>query len=238
MIEVAVIRTPWTRADLLDAYAHAWSNVVGGNPSQAALAILYGQACLECAHGQSCFNFNVGNVMAFTKSWSGLAHRLHAAPECGDPNNLPAGAVLAPNATIACSPGKVKYYPKAGSTFRAYANFLEGCSDKLRVLERQWPDAINALADATTEMDAITFSQALTHPLRYMSADAPEYGRVIASIAKPCLKNGDGWPAEYDAPRLFVPRTLDTEAPAEWQPSTNAEAFLKTLVSEPEESNT
>jgi hypothetical protein len=199
MAEVPVKRTQWTRAGLLDAYATAWTIVVGGNAPRAALALLHAQATLECGHdGKSCWNANVGNLMSFA-SWTGDYHVLRGAPECFDAGKVPAGWTVQPS-NIACGPGKVSAVPANGSRFRAYSSFVEGCADKLRVLDRQWPRAIVALGAATGAADAAAFVAGLLGPPRYFTASSTSYAQQVASLASSLLKVAveADWPTRHD----------------------------------------
>ncbi len=205
MAEVPVRRTPWTTPAILDAYATAWTLVVGGTAPRAALAALWGQASLECGRdGKSCWNANVGNIMAFA-SWTGDHHVLRGAPECFPADKVPAGWTVAPS-NIACGPGKVSAVPATGSRFRAYASFVDGCTDKLRVLDRQWPRALLALTAATGADVAGAFVAGLLGPPRYFTGSEIAYAASLRSLAAECLRAT----AESDWPRLH-----DTEpAPA------------------------
>jgi hypothetical protein len=218
-VEVPIKRTAWTNAGLLEAYATAWAIVIGGEAPRHALALLWAQACIECGHEgyPGCFNWNVGNLMHFDPR-EGSYHVLHGAPECGTPGALPAGAIqIAPSATsIKCAPGKVPYLPEKGSRFRAYASFVEGCTDKLRVLDRQWPRAIVALQTATDLTAAGRFVSGLVGPPRYMTASEVSYGASLRSLMADCLKKT----AEQDWPRArSIPDTDPAPAPPDSDPT-------------------
>jgi hypothetical protein len=194
--------TPWTTPALLDAYATAWTIVIGGNAPRAALALLWAQASLECGRDgkPGAFGHNVGNLMHFDGR-EGDYHVLHGAPECGTPGALPAGAIqIAPSATsIKCAPGKVPYLPANGSRFRSYASLVEGCTDKLRVLDKRWPRAIVALQTATDTTAAGRFVDGLLGPPRYFTASETSYAASLRSLMAECLRTSESdWPRLHD----------------------------------------
>lgn len=202
MSEVPVKRTPWTTRELLAAYAEAWRTIVGGEPSRACLALLWAQASLECGRdGKSAYGNNPGNIMAFA-SWAGDYHVLRGAPECGVPGKLPAGATqIDPAATsIKCGPGLVPYLPAGGSRFRAYPTLLSGCTDKIRVVDRQWPRAIVALSTAIGPDAATAFVEGLKG---YFTASPTAYASTLRSLAAECLRTTreDDWPAPGLSPQ-------------------------------------
>lgn len=204
MTEVPVRRTPWTTASLLAAYADAWREVIGGEPSRAALAILYAQATLECGHGgASCFNHNTGNIMALG-GYAGDYHVLRGAPECFDAGRVPDGWREAPS-NVACGPGKVAAVPVNGSKFRAYASLTDGCADKLRVLDRQWGRAIVALQAATGPEAAAAYVAGLLGPPRYFTGSESTYANTLRSLASSCLSTTPD--ADWPTPpaRLEIP---------------------------------
>jgi hypothetical protein len=200
--QVQARRTPWTTRALLAAYADAWRTVLSGEASPFALALLWAQATLECGRGgQSCWGNNTGNIMS-AALWQGDYHVLRNAPECYDPDKLPAGATLLEKTNIACPPGKVAAIPPGGSRFRAYPTLLDGCTDKLRVLARQWPRAIAALKAAAVPDDADAFVLGLVGPPRYFTASSASYARQLKSLSAECMRAtpaSDWPPAPTDA---------------------------------------
>lgn len=247
--EVPVKRTPWTTPELLAAYATAWRVVVGTEPSRAALACLWGQACLECGRGgKSCFGWNVGNIMALG-AYAGEYHVLRGAPECGDPDNLPKGATRLTHSHVACAPGKVPYLPAGGSRFRAYVSLVAGCMDKLRLYERQWPKALAALVAAQSPADAAAFVDGLLTPRRYFTADAAKYLWDVRSLAAECLRTTreEDWPGAAPVPS-DAPDTLRDSptgksseqiravdpgtAPDDWRPAFSTDALRAYLADE------
>ena len=194
--------TPWTTREILAAYALAWRAVFGSWPSRAALALLWAQASLECGRGgrPGCFSWNVGNLMHFDGR-EGAYHILRGAPECFPAGKVPAGwtEIPASATSIACAPGKVPAIPNSGSRFRAYDSLFDGCVDKLRVIDRQWPRAIVALASATGPEAASAFVEGLKG---YFTANAAAYAATLRSLASECLRTvaDADWPHEDDDP--------------------------------------
>jgi hypothetical protein len=235
------VRTPWTRVELLTAYAQAWRNLLGGEPTHAALAILHGQAALENAHGASCYNHNTGNVMG--SSPSSRSFYLLRAPECGTPGKLPAGAVELASSHVVCAPGKVPYLPAKESHFRAYDTLEEGCTDKLARLAAQWPSALRALVAAVSAADARRFVHGLYYTTnddgidiaipKYATAAESSYGGIVQSIAEDSLEAG-GFPepSQITAAPIYAPIEFpDTNVP-------NATDYVLTLADTEQEPNT
>jgi len=177
------VLTPFNNGELRAACREAWRVVVGGEAPDAAIACLSGQGALECAHGKACSNNNVGNVMALG-DYAG-DYFLLRAPECGDPDDLPAGATVLEASQIACAADRVACLSGIGSRFRSYATLLEGCIDKLRRFAAQWPGALAALRTARDASAAYSFVAGLV-PVdgdRYFTADAAAYAATIFSLA-------------------------------------------------------
>jgi hypothetical protein len=201
--EVPVQRTRWTNASLLAAYALAL-RAHGIEPTREALACLWAQSSLECGRdGQSCWNWNVSNIMHFAPR-QGRYHILGGAPECAPPDRIPAGATrLDPSKTsVKCAPGHVPYIPAGGSRFRAYATLAEGCVDKVATLAARWPQALAALAEATggsVDNVAARFVTGLVTP-RYFTASVPSYLSILQSLARECIRTvrEEDWPPQRD----------------------------------------
>lgn len=191
MTPVPRTRTPWTTPDLLAAYAVAWREVLATEPPRAALAILWGQASLECGRGGSaCWNHNVGNVRASENEPHAL---LPGAYEFGA--TLPPGATqIPPPPGAAVPPGRPVCYllPAAVQRFRAYASLSEGCAGKLALLLRRWPAAVDALRDAEGAEAATTYVAGLRG---YFTGDAGQYASSVRSLAAECLRGPEAqWP--------------------------------------------
>jgi hypothetical protein len=198
LTEIAAKRTPWKDRELLADYARAWRIVIGGELGRPGLALLRAMACIETGHGgASCYNGNIGNVMP-GKLWRGEYHVLKLAPECyDDPDDVPDGGTILTKTNIACEPGQVAAIPPGGSRFRAYASILDGCIDKLRRFDAQWPRAIIALVAATSPASAVEFVAGLLTPKRYFSASPASYANGMRDISARFLRTApdDVWPA-------------------------------------------
>lgn len=190
MTPVARTRTPWTTPDLLAAYAVAWREVLATEPPRAALAILWGQASLECGRGgAACWNHNVGNVRASADEPHAI---LPGAYEFGP--TVPPGATQIPTPPGAAQPpGTVCYLlPAAVQRFRAYPTLTEGCAGKLSLLLRRWPAAVDALRDAEGAEAATAFVRALRG---YFTGDGTQYASSVRSLAAECLRGPEAqWP--------------------------------------------
>lgn len=227
MSEVAARRTPWVDRELLADYDAAWRAVIGPPLSRFGLALLHSQATLECGRGgTSCWNHNSGNIML--GSWAGDYHVLRGAPECYDANHIPFGATVLKTTNIACGPGKIAAIPPGGSKFRAYPTLLEGCTDKIRMLDKRWPRAIVALAAAVGPGDADAFVAGLVGPPRYFTASSLSYANMLRSLSTELLRKmtDSAWPPLPAPPR----HALDVQ-PVE---VTQAADFVPTLSTDEE----
>lgn len=225
--------TPWTLDELFGALDRAFHAIVGVLASAEALATLAGQATIETGRGgKSCYGNNVSNIMG--TSPEGLFHELAAAPECGDPNNLPPGARLAPNAVVVCGEGKVAYIPANPSRFRSYSSLDLGCEDKMSVLLALWPKAIEALLvsdGSDVKAVATAFALALKKPIAkndYHSSDKTSYARFVTSLAAEFIERAQVF---VDRRTILPPPnpTLLDNKPTE---SVVLPAFLETLVTD------
>ncbi len=208
--------TRWKRADLLDAYATAWTIVIGGNAPRAALAVLWGQACLETSRdGAHCFNFNVGNVRASDAQPHFL---LPGAYEFAAIGRVPAGAIIIspPRGAAVPADRPVCYLlPSNAQRFRAYDNFVEGCTDKVALLHRRWPKAIDALRAAEGASAARAFVLGLVVPPPYFTGDVPSYSSSVLSLAAECLRAPeDDWPTRHDTDPAPAPSSGPPTIPA------------------------
>ena len=197
VVAVERVRTPWTTSELLAAYADAWRAVVLGEPSRAALAVLWGQATLECGRGgRACYCHNVGNVRAGELEPHCL---LPGAYEFAAPGQVPPGATIIPTpAGAAQPPGTVCYLPPAkAQRFRAYSSLAEGCAGKLGLVARRWPRALDALRGATGAEAARGYVMGLLVPPAYMTGDAGQYLASVWSLASECLRGPEEqWPRD------------------------------------------
>lgn len=206
--------TRWTDPELLAAYDRAYRDVVGERPSRAALAVLWGHACIEVGRGgASCYCNNVGNVRAGELEPHTL---IPGAYEFAAEGKVPAGAVIiAPPRGAAVPPDRPVCYllPARAQRFRAYDSLYEGCVGKLGLVARRWPAAIEALRLATGAAAARAYVLGLTVPPAYLTGDFSVYASSILSLAAECLRRPEAdWPVE--------PELRDTEpAPPDETPT-------------------
>lgn len=205
-------QTKWTRAELLAAYADAYRAVLGEEPSRAALAVLWGQATMECGRdGKSCWCHNVGNVRAGENEPHCL---LAGAYEFAAVGKVPAGAVIiSPPAGAAVPADRPICYllPAKAQRFRAFDTFADGCRVKLELLARRWPASIEALRLARDQAAARAFVLGLLVPPAYLTGDSSQYSSSILSLAAECLRTTPE--AEWPSVRDTLPAPPDSDAP-------------------------
>ena len=177
--------------------------VLGSTPTRTALAILWAQAMLECERGKSCWCHNVGNIRGVSPG--GRFTTLRKAHEFAKPENVPKGATIIPIPKGAAPgpPGTVCYLPAASSQqFRAYGSFVEGASDKLRILARSYRRAMAALEQAE-EKSAQASARAFVAGLvpGYFSALPSAYAQGVADLTIECLTKVPvrEWPIVVDS---------------------------------------
>ena len=234
MQPVPRINTRWTDPELLAAYDAAYRAVLGERPSRAALAVLWGQANMECGRGgRSCWCFNVGNLRAGENEPHCL---LAGAYEFGA--TLPAGATqIAPPAGAVVPPDRPICYllPARAQRFRAFDSLAEGCEAKLRLLARRWPASIEALRLAKDAAAARAFVLGLLVPPAYLTGDSGQYASSILSLAAECLRRPEvDWPVDRDtlpSPQMPPP---DSDAPT-WPgtPTSKSSDRLRAVAATP-----
>lgn len=62
--KVPTVQTKITRSDLIKGFTLGWNKLFNEIPTKAQIGVLYSQWALETGEGQSCWNFNLGNVKA------------------------------------------------------------------------------------------------------------------------------------------------------------------------------
>lgn len=199
--------TRWTTADVLAAYAAAWRRVVGGEPSRAALALLWGWASIECGRdGRACYCHNLGNIRA---GESQPHYLLPGAYEFALPGAVPAGATVIPIPAGSAPPSHahVAYLlPARVQRFRAFASFVDAAVAKLELTLRSWPRAVAALRTATGPEAARAMIAGLLVPPAYLTGD---YGNSIESLAAECLRRTP----EHDWPTAPSPSSAHVTQP-------------------------
>jgi hypothetical protein len=159
---VARVQTKPTRAQWLSAVIEAWIEVFGTRPYNAQMGVLYGMFGEETGYGESCWNFNVGNIRAMGSGYDGLVIDLPGAWE----------DVKQPD-------GSVKRVVTGGA-FRAYLSLVEGYKGLLSFLRDHEPHAIAELMKPAPS--GVTFVYGLKTD-RYFTGDVISYARAVASIA-------------------------------------------------------
>jgi len=149
---VAARRTQLSGSEAAEALKSAWTQVRGEAPSQETLSILVGQWAHETGRGQSMLNFNFGGIKGTGPS--GMSAAYGTREGWGE------------NAT------------RVVARFRAYGSAEEGARDYVSLLERRYPDAVNA-AEAG---DARGFVQALKTN-GYFTDNLASYTRSVESLA-------------------------------------------------------
>lgn len=62
--KVDTIRTKINKNDLIKGLIIGWNNLFNKMPTKEQIGVLYSQWALETGEGQSCWNFNLGNIKA------------------------------------------------------------------------------------------------------------------------------------------------------------------------------
>jgi hypothetical protein len=128
---VAPTRTPLSGSQAADALEAAWQGAVGQPPSPGTLTILVGQWAHETGRGKAMLNYNFGGLKGMGPSGASTVYRTHEG----------AGA----------------HEIQTQDRFRAYDSAEQGASDYLSLLQRRYPDALQAAGRG----DAVGFVQAL-----------------------------------------------------------------------------
>lgn len=162
MTLVPAHKTPITPADVAQALRSAWSQLFGGVPSDATIALLMAQSALETGRWRSCWNWNLGNIKPGSK-WQ------------GDTCQFSCNEVI---------DGKVVWFnpPHPQTTFRAYADLAAAAADYLWLLHRRF----TACWMHVLRPDPVAFSQALKRQ-GYYTAPEPPYTRAVASLFREYL---------------------------------------------------
>ncbi len=231
MTPVPRVVTRWTDDELLGAYAAAWPRVVGGEPSRAALAILWGHASIECSrNGVRCYNYNVGNVRA---GESEPHYLLPSAYEFALPGQVPAGATIIPipAGSAPPSPAHVAYLlPAKAQRFRSFDSFHDGCAAKLALVLRRWPRALAALRTASSPSSALLYVDGLLARPAYLTGSGVAYANSIAELAAELMarRPDHAWPAPSDDPitEPDSPKGKSSQRTAAVRPSTPPPAHL------------
>lgn len=156
---VAARRTELSGTQAAKALASAFEQSQGVAPSEGTLAVLTAHWAHETGRGQAMLNFNFGGIKG--RSPEGLTthyttHEGHGAER-----------------------------HKAVDGFRAYESAASGAADYIGLLERRYPAALRAAAQARPGQ----FVRAL-HEGGYFTAHPASYERSIRSLARTALRGG------------------------------------------------
>jgi hypothetical protein len=156
---VAATRTPLSGSQAAGALQAAWHGAVGRPPSPETLSILVGQWAHETGRGSAMLNYNFGGLKGAGPSGSSTVYATHEG--------------FGASAT------------QTRDRFRAYDSAQQGASDYLSLLQRRYPDAVQAAERG----DAGGFVQALKSG-GYFTGDPAAYTKSVASLAQRALLEG------------------------------------------------
>lgn len=147
MIIVARRNTPLTPGAAAVAVRSAYFEFFDEEPSRRLLELLLALVWVETGRGKSCQNFNVGNITAgsaFTgEAWRPPWFDLDDGGKKTERDVFLHGEMLA---------------GRAPSAFRAYPTLEAGCADFIRILNRSFPNVL----EAAEEGDPDEFREALS----------------------------------------------------------------------------
>jgi len=156
---VAPARTPLTGSQAADALHAAWQGTMGRAPSQNTLSILVGQWAHETGRGSAMLNYNFGGIKGTGPSGASTVYATHEGSGASE--------------------------IQIRDRFRAYDSAEAGATDYLSLLQRRYPDALQAAERG----DPVGFVQALkAHG--YFSGDEASYAKSVAGLAQRALAAG------------------------------------------------
>jgi hypothetical protein len=179
---VAPARTPLTGSQAADALQAAWQGAMGRAPSQNTLSILVGQWAHETGRGSAMLNYNFGGIKGTGPSGASTVYTTHEG----------AGASAI----------------QLRDRFRAYDSPEQGASDYLSLLQRRYPDALQAAERG----DPVGFVQALK-ARGYFSGDEAAYAKSVAGLAQRALALGFDEIGSSDTAAVGAPDTIASALP-------------------------
>jgi len=156
---VAAKRTNMSGSQAASALSSAWTQRYGRPPSKQTLAVLTAQWSHETGGGKSMLNYNFGGIKGVGPS--GLTARYKTREGWG------------------------KTERKIVDGFRAYRSPQEGASDYLSLLDRKYPEALNAARNG----DTAGFVRGLKQR-RYFTGNEAAYTRNVSRLANLAMNNG------------------------------------------------
>lgn len=199
---IAPKQTPATPTAVFAALVGAWQRLFGETPSDDSVAVLVSQWALETSWGESCFNFNLGNVPAvdgdgnaftYYPCWEVVsraeAHELlKAAGERKD--GKPGPDVVIANETDDAA-AVVWFYPDhPRCRFRAFSSLEDGAEAYLKTLfhryKRAWASVLlGSPSGFASDLKALGFFKApLDGAQGYRTALVGIFNRVQGQLKR------------------------------------------------------
>jgi len=125
---VPAIKTKFTKNDYIKSVTIAWKNKFGSFPKKEQIGVLYSQWGVETGEGQSCWNFNLGNIKAID-----------------DPNKTIEYCALTGVWEIINGTRVVLDPENPGAWFRSFENIEEGAFFYLEKLTNRFKSAWSAV---------------------------------------------------------------------------------------------
>lgn len=157
--QVPPTRTQLSGREAADALEAAWTRAHGTPPSPGTLSILVGQWAHETGRGAAMHNFNFGGLKGTGPSGASTVYRTREGSGASE--------------------------VQVQDRFRAYASAEEGAGDYLSLLERRYPEALQAAQRG----DPAGFVHALkSHG--YFTGDPAAYAKSVTGLAQQALSLG------------------------------------------------
>jgi hypothetical protein len=193
-VELPDKMTPVTKAEVIEAFWHAWAQYFGQYPpSRESVWILVAQWALETGWGKSMHNFNMGN--AKSRPGDGFDYQYFACNEILSLSRAKAMVAASPQTaritTIRTDGTAIIWlYPKhPGCRFRAFTCLVDGVVDHLHLVanryNKAWPYIIQG--------NPAEYSKALKRQ-GYYTADEALYTKGIVR----CFESVAKEPFDYD----------------------------------------
>lgn len=174
---VAPARTPLTGTQAADALQAAWQGAMGRAPSQNTLSILVGQWAHETGRGSAMLNYNFGGIKGTGPGGASTVYTTHEGSGASE--------------------------IQIRDRFRAYDSAEQGASDYLSLLQRRYPEALQAAERG----DPTGFVQALK-ARGYFTGDEASYAKSVAGLAQRALAAGFDQIGASDTGALAAPGAL------------------------------
>jgi hypothetical protein len=156
MPEVALVRTPIDPADLRDLVIAGHISAAGAPPNYARLGVGWAQLMLESGRGQSCWNYNPGNIKC-------------SSDYCREEM---------PWVRIPTPPGSSE-----PPIQRAYPGPVEGCAAYWRLIASRWPQALGDFDHGRPREAMYALYNRGQYP-SYFEAEPTGYASSVARLFK------------------------------------------------------